>query len=96
MSICYVSGTMGAGGFYHTANATSTQTAPSSGTLLTTWSTDIGNGAAGVGIARIGATVVAPHTIRPFASSFPELATTAASFQIIVEDLLGEIVIDAS
>ena len=90
----YISGTLGAGTLYHCVNNTTTQTAPSSGTLLTPVCSDVGNGASPVGVARVGATTVQPVAYAPFASLNAMLATTATNPVQVEEDLDGEIVLE--
>lgn len=95
ISLGYVSGTLGAGSFYHAFNAIGAA-APTGGTALTANSADIGNQSAvtAVGVPRTGATVVAATVLYPFASSFVELATTANPLQLIIEDVDGAITIE--
>lgn len=89
--IGYVSGTLGAGVLYHCALATTTQTAPSGGTALTTYTLDVGSGAASKATAIAGATVVQPVAIGPICSTGAALATTALGFSQVVDDVDGEI-----
>lgn len=100
VSLAYLSGTLGAGPVYHCVNpavsGTANPTAPTGGTLLTSYWTDIMNPQLGapVGVVRTGSTVVAPVVVRPFASLFASLATTAVGPAVIIDDLDGEIVLE--
>jgi hypothetical protein len=82
----YFSGTLGTGTMYHCVNQTTTQTAPSGGTLLTNSPALGGNNNASVAVCRTGATVVQPTIIAPFAYLPPELATTVTQLQPQYED----------
>jgi hypothetical protein len=94
VAVGYISGTLGAGTLYHCVNNSATQTAPSSGTLLTPTCLDVGNASAPVGVARVGATVVAPVAVRPYATLNAMLATTATNPVDLWEDMEGEIVLE--
>lgn len=93
-NVGYISGTLGAGTLYHCVLNTLTQTAPSGGTLLTTQCADVGGGFTGVGVARVGATVVQPLAYRPFVTLNAMLASTATNPIDLWEDLDGEIVLE--
>lgn len=94
VSAAYFSGTLTAGAFYHGYNPVNT-TLPTSGTSLTAVATGIGtSGAAAVGVALTGATVVAGKVLWPFASNLPILASSANDPFTLIEDLDGEITID--
>jgi hypothetical protein len=101
VSIAYFSGTLGAGVMYHAVNpiisGTANPTAPTSGTLLTSYWTDVFNQSLGTpqGIARTGSTVVAPIVLRPITSMFAELASTTNGFQVVTDDVDGEIVLES-
>ena len=91
----YVSGTLSSGPVYHCANISTTQTAPSGGTLLTNKCLDIGSGAVGTGVVRTGATVASGTvTLRHFFSTSPILATTAVPIPRWTEDVDGEFVVE--
>lgn len=90
----YISGTLGAGTVFHCVNNSTTQTAPSSGTLLTTYCCDAGLSSAAVGVCRTGATVVAAVAHRPFFSTGAALATTALGMYAVTDDLDGEIILE--
>lgn len=77
----YFSGTLGTGNLYHCVNTTTTQTAPSGGTLLANTPALAGNANLSVAAVRTGATVVQPVAIAPFAYLPPELATTVTALQ---------------
>jgi hypothetical protein len=95
VSLSYFSGTLGAGSWYHGFNAIGI-VQPASGTLLTSFCTNIGNegAAAAVATARTGATVVAGKVLYPLGSSLPILASTAGDPFQIVEDVDGIIVLE--
>ncbi len=94
VSLGYFSGTLGAGTHYHCINTSKTQTAPSSGTLLVNACNDVGNPAAGNGVARVGATVVAPVAYRPFMTVGAQTAAITFAPQLATDDLDGEIVLE--
>ena len=94
VSTGYISGTLGAGTLFHCINNSTTQTAPSSGTLLTSRCLDVGITTAGVAVARTGGTVVQPVAIRPFCSFGAELASTVNGLQTATEDVDGDLVIE--
>jgi hypothetical protein len=94
VNVGYISGTLGAGTLYHCVLSTTTQTAPSGGTLLTSQCADVGNPATAVGVARVNATVVQPLAYRPFVTLNAMLATTATNPIDLWEDLDGEIVLE--
>ncbi len=95
VAIAYFTGTLGAGAFYHAFNPVGT-TLPTSGTVLASSCTNIGNiqAAAAVGVASTGATVVAATVLWPFASSLPILASTAVAPPPWIEDVDGAIVLE--
>ena len=82
----YFSGTLGTGNLYHCLNQTTTQTAPSGGTLLANSPALGGNANTSVCVVRTGATVVQPVAIAPFVYLPPELATSVSAPQATVED----------
>ena len=77
----YFSGTLGTGNLYHCVNTTTTQTAPSGGTVLANTPALAGNNNASVAVVRTGATVVQPVAVAPFSYLPPELATTVTAIQ---------------
>lgn len=77
----YLSGTLGTGNMYHCVATSTTQTAPSAGTLLTNRAALNGNNVAAVAVARTGATVIQPVAIMPYAYLAPELATSVTAPQ---------------
>ena len=83
----YFSGTLGTGTTYHCINQSVTQTAPSGGTLLANSPALAGAANTSVCQVRIGATVVQPIIIAPFAYLPPELATSVTPPQQSVDDL---------
>lgn len=99
-SIGYVSGTLGAGVILHCANpfiAGTAVAAPSSGTLLTNYCTNIGNqsGAASVAVARTGATVTTPLAVLGAICSLQaSLASTAVAPWQVIDDVGGLIVVE--
>lgn len=95
VSIGYFSGTLGAGTFYHGILGPG-NTAPSSGTQITSTCLDVGNQSvsAAQGVARTGATVVAATAVGVITSTFPELATTANGMQPAIFDIDGLIVLE--
>lgn len=91
----YISGTLGAGTLYHCVDKTTTQVAPSAGTGLTPVCSDVGNGSAPVGLARVNSTVAATLVAySPFASLDASLATTVSTKGQLYEDVDGEIVVE--
>jgi hypothetical protein len=94
VAVGYISGTLGAGTLYHCVNSTTTQTAPSGGTLLTTQPSDVGNAPASVGVARVNSTVVQPLAYRPLAIIGAATAALTAFPAVCFEDVDGEIVIE--
>lgn len=83
----YFSGTLGTGNLYHCLNTSTTQTAPSGGTLLANTPALAGNNNASVAVVRTGATVVQPVAIAPMSYLPPELATTVTAIQTTLEDV---------
>ena len=77
----YFSGTLGTGTLYHCVNTSTTQTAPSGGTLLTNTPALAGTNNASVAQVRTGATVVQPVILAPFCYLAPELATSVTQPQ---------------
>ncbi len=67
VAVGYFSGTFGNAGslIQHCVNNTAGQTAPSSGTLLTSTCMDVGNQQGSVGVCRVASTVVTPVAIYP-------------------------------
>ncbi len=90
-AVTYFSGTLGTGTMFDCGLGNATQTAPSGGTALVTRSLCIGNAAAGVGLARVGATVVAPLVLWPAFYLAPELASSVTAPQNGTEDIDGAI-----
>lgn len=95
VSMAYVSGTLSAGPVYHCAIISTSQTAPSGGTLLTNTCSDVGSGTTGTGVVRTGATVASGvKALRPFCSLNPILATSVVRPGAITEDVEGEFVVE--
>jgi hypothetical protein len=101
VSLGYFSGTLGAGPVYHCVNpmisGIANPTAPTGGSLLTSYWSDVFNvslASAPVGIVRTGATVVAPVVYRHFCSLGAALASSVAFVIQALEDLDGEIVLE--
>jgi hypothetical protein len=94
VSAAYFSGTLGAGVLYHCVNTSTTQTAPSSGTVVTPTCCDVGNAATPVGLVRVGATTVQPVAFRPFCELGAEASGTALGLATVTEDVDGEIVLE--
>lgn len=93
--VAYFSGTLGSGDLYHCVNTTTTQAAPSGGTVLANTCLDAGGAGIGsVGVARVGATVVQPVIVGPICALDPELATSVVGLRQVTEDLNGEIVLE--
>lgn len=95
VSIAYVSGTLSSGPIYHCAIVSTSQTAPSGGTLLTNSCLDIGTNTSGTGVVRTGATVASGiKALRPCCSTAPQLATSVLALSGFVEDVDGEFVVE--
>jgi hypothetical protein len=95
VSVAYVSGTLSSGPVFHCAIKSTSQTAPSGGTLLVNLCLDIGSGAVGTGVVRTGSTVAAGVVaIRPLCDLAPQLATTAVAVASTVDDVDGEFVVE--
>lgn len=95
VSIGYVSGTLSSGTIYHAAIISTAQAAPSGGALIVNVCMDIGSGATGTGVVRIGPTVAAGvRALRPFVTIAPSLATSVFAPDTINEDLKGEVVVE--
>lgn len=96
----YYSGTLGAGALYHMANpivaGTANPTAPTSGSLLTSYFTDIFNMSNGtpVGVVRTGSTVVAPVALKVLCSVNAILASTATGIFFVSDDVDGAIIVE--
>lgn len=83
----YFSGTLGTGVLYHCVNTSTTQTAPSGGTVLANTPALAGNANLSVAVVRKGATTVQPVIVAPFMYLAPELATSVTAPQQNFEDL---------
>jgi hypothetical protein len=95
VSAAYVSGTLSSGPVYHCAIISTTQAAPTGGTLLTNVCLDIGSATTGTGVVRTGATVAAGvKALRPMFSTAPELASSVLGFSGYTEDVDGEFVVE--
>lgn len=95
VSLSYLSGTLSSGPVFHCAIVSTTQAAPSGGTLLVNTCLDIGTATTGTGIARSGATVAAGiKAIRPFCTLAPILASSVFAPQPVSEDVDGEFVVE--
>jgi hypothetical protein len=94
-SVGYNSGTLGAGAIFYCLNTSPTATLPTGGTAITPTNCDAG--AANNSVAKLGfgtTLAAAPTAVRPFASLFAELASTANAMQQLVDDNDGEYVIE--
>lgn len=98
VSVGYFSGTLGAGAIYHCGNflGTTAVAAPTSGTLLTSMPSLIGQAVAdaAVGVVRTASTVTTPTVLRPFCSMNAILASTATGLFQVTEDVDGEFVVE--
>lgn len=95
VSLAYVSGTLSSGPVYHCAIISTAQAAPSGGALIVNVCLDVGSGATGTGVVRVGATVAAGvRALRPFCTLAPNLATSVFAPTPVSEDVDGEIVVE--
>jgi hypothetical protein len=98
VSVAYVSGTLGAGAFWHGVYQ-SLAAAPVVGGGSVNTPVCLGGFSAGITVAKSFTTPTSPATavgVWPIGSSFAELATTANGLQPLIEDVDGAIVLSPS